>query len=327
MNAWVDACGDFPPPNQTVMPASGSYAMLKRRVAMASDDTQLPGHPFSRVSAGQHSWSVHDGQFFAAHLREKRPRAPVERRAAEEGIGDRAWRQRLEDGSAAVCSSAIDPASMQQQLMSQQQFRQQQQQLRRQHAAMMAADSFAAGGSYPAASANTMDVSPQYPSQPMVAPVLQSNVNIHQSLLDLMPHPIFVRGANGSVLYANRALTDVMGIPAGSVPAPWQVTPQLVGAPNPPAVSGPQDVEPEHDVPPEPVALNDAKPALPQISSGNAAILRLDSTRPSGLLSNLQRIPFWLSTDDGSHTQKAAVMYVHVQGDGVEHFFPVGGSS
>ena len=80
-------------------------------------------------------------------------------------------------------------------------------------------------------------------------------------------------------------------------------------------------------VPPEPVALNDAKPALPQISSGNAAILRLDSTRPSGLLSNLQRIPFWLSTDDGSHTQKAAVMYVHVQGDGVEHFFPVGGSS
>ena len=39
-------------------------------------------------------------------------------------------------------------------------------------------------------------------------PILADNEAMHRQLLDLLPTAVFVRSANGDVLYANRALTD-----------------------------------------------------------------------------------------------------------------------
>ena len=58
------------------------------------------------------------------------------------------------------------------------------------------------------------------PAPPCIAPLLHASGPLHQGLLDLMPQPIFVRSASGTVLYANRALIEVCGASHGSLPQP-----------------------------------------------------------------------------------------------------------
>ena len=63
LQAWVDACGDFPPPNETIMPEAGTFGKSYDTDAMHS----ICSHPFDGTMpgvGGSRNWSVHDGQFF-----------------------------------------------------------------------------------------------------------------------------------------------------------------------------------------------------------------------------------------------------------------------
>ena len=182
---------------------------------------------------------------------------------------------------------------------------------------------------------------------PCIAPLLHTTGPLHQALLDLLPQPIFVRSAAGVVLYANRALNDACGMPPGSLPQPWQIAPQFTtvmhtqrmgnsghgsrGGSHPASrensvhggSAASDTANHEMDLPLDIVSPGVGKAPLPPASQSCTVLLHsLDTSKPPVLLSSLHRIPFWLSADDGSGTQRASVMYVHSQPEQAQHFFP-----
>lgn len=127
---------------------------------------------------------------------------------------------------------------------------------------------------------------------------------LHKSLLDLLPQPVFVRSATGSLLYCNQAAAYAIGTPRGEVPEAWQVTPQV--APQPHVAGVGVESEGELDLPREPVDQR-SSPALPPPSNHFCVLLQDPSGMTRTMLST-HRIPFWMAASDG--TKRAVVLYV-----------------
>ena len=319
------------------------------------------------------SWTVHDGQFFAENvLRSKRPRAPKERKLHSQGVeeGHSKFQQQLEQQQRHMAvdhnqkmrtQGSGNSLQMQQQkslLLGQhaktvaaaQQAAQKQQAQKQQQQPRQQGEGSTHGGSAMLGNANALAQKTQgqfnAPAPPCIAPLLHASGPLHQGLLDLMPQPIFVRSASGTVLYANRALVEVCGVSPGSLPKPWQIAPQFTTATHTLRLTGEDGgagggstsgsvhggeggsvggdtTHHELDLPLETVSPGATKPQLPPASQGCAVLLQpADHTKAPLLLAPLHRIPFWLSTDDGSGTQRASVMYVHSQVSEAHHFFP-----
>ena len=347
------------------------------RAKHSFDDDELLLRP--DLGFNEHdSWTVHDGQFFAEDLlRSKQPRTQKERKLHSQGVevymqdGQSKFQQRkpavdpkqkmrtqgsgnnfqmqqqqpLQQNSLLLGQHAQTVAAAQQAAQKQQQQQQQQQQQSGQQG-----EGSTHGTSAMLGNANAFAQKAQgqrnAPAPPCIAPLLHASGPLHQGLLDLMPQPIFVRSASGTVLYANRALVEVCGVSPGSLPKPWQIAPQFTTATHTLRLTGEDGgagggstsgsvhggeggsvggdtTHHELDLPLETVSPGATKPQLPPASQGCAVLLQpADHTKAPLLLAPLHRIPFWLSTDDGSGTQRASVMYVNSQMSEVHHYFP-----
>lgn len=136
--------------------------------------------------------------------------------------------------------------------------------------------------------------------------VMSTGKALHKWLLDLMPQPVFVRSATGSLLYCNQAGAQSVGMPRGEWPESWQVTPQV--APQPHAAGVTAETEGELDLLREPVDQR-SSPPLPS-PCNHFFVLLQDGTGVTRTVLSTHRIPFWLAASDGSGTKRAAVLYV-----------------
>jgi PAS domain-containing protein len=401
LSAWVDSCTDF-----VDGVTSESPSLIENRTSVDDSDFYLSSSSMPKEPQRSQAWSVHDGKFFAEHVREKRPRAPLERKIHRAGGGlivdPKRWRgdadtsgapvrpvqlplptptPQQHEHAAAAQQAALQQAAVQQahQVAAAERARVQaadlaQQQASRQRQAQAAAAQavsgpggglaqgqqarrrvVAAGQGPPgsavlpgggggvsqngAAAGAVQAVQAAGGVQPRAfAPSLLNDGALHRSLLDFLPMPMFVRSATGAILYANRALTDAAGVPAGSVPAPWQVAPQIPGStststPSPTATGGADGggggastgVVPETDLPPDAPASASAgsvpSTPLPQ-PMFNYTVRLADPNNRTSLLQSMHRIPFWLATEDGSNMQRAVCLYVQVMQPASMMFFP-----
>lgn len=293
------------------------------------------------------SWTVHDGQFFAEHLREKRPRAPNEMRRAEDeqqryrqaAAEVERWRRQHQGvpqpglpptaGAGATIGAANGAPPLP-------------------HATGASPDTAAVpvasmsgaalgGGAagWPAAADSGAPTCPMFSG---LSDDFRSNViegQLYRRLLDMVPAPVFVRTAKGEIIFANRSGLLILGEVPGMTPAPWQVTPQITAhrhpsragkTPSAPRFDGrmPQAPEGELDLPPDPVPL-DAPSSVTELPapSTNYYVLLQGRTASTRTVLPMHRIPFWLATEDSSNTQRAVVLYVApVPGDRAQVFFP-----
>ena len=239
-NAQQGVCPTVPsyssmqPPTSMRMPMHNprkSNSHLERRSSAAA----LPHpngagnvQPFPPTSSM--SWTVHDGQFFAEHLREKRPRAPNEMRRAEDDEQRyrqaarevERWRQQCQLGAMPVVDSVTPNCGMP---------------VAGQLGGPPLAEQNLAGN----ASSHGMPW-PAVPASPMDAITaglteeIRSSVVVGQffrRLLDMLPNPIFVRTAKGEIIFTNRCGSLTLGGMSGMTPEPWQVTPQVAAQTHP----------------------------------------------------------------------------------------------
>ena len=133
--------------------------------------------------------------------------------------------------------------------------------------------------------------------------------------------PIFVRSADGKILYTNRCGFVTLGEASSALPAAWQVTPQLAPTTHSSRRAG--DKEGEVDLPRDPVpaatATNEPLPPLPAASHGFSVLIQGRST-PIRAVLLMHRIPFWLASADGS-AHSAVCMYVAPVAGSVSHTF------
>mmetsp|Transcript_4071 Transcript_4071/g.10555 ORF Transcript_4071/g.10555 Transcript_4071/m.10555 type:complete len:391 (+) Transcript_4071:2-1174(+) len=308
--AMAPAGAGLPPqaqlPNQ--MPAMQRH---QQQMPITMSPPMMRNEP-SQASMQQMHWTVHDGQFFAAHLREKRPRAPVERRHDEE--------QRRRHN---VAVAELEH-------------------WKRQNAA--AADgqpqSSAPMGGPPPPFPPRLDAAPYGPpgatsagGMPIDAAMAAEMAGVglrtaggsmlYKSLLDLMPTPIYVRTAEGQLLFSNRLGSITAGEPPGMLPAPWQVTPQVAPVTHPSRMMTGRsaDKEGEIDLPRDQIPAGAIGEPLPPPSQGYSVLIQGRSAPIRNVLT-MHRIPFWFSASDGG-AQSAVVMYVApVAGHDSQKFFP-----
>jgi hypothetical protein len=151
--------------------------------------------------------------------------------------------------------------------------------------------------------------------------IVGGGLQMYKCLLDLIPSPIFVRSADGKILYTNRCGFVTLGEASSALPAAWQVTPQLAPTTHSSRRAG--DKEGEVDLPRDPVpaatATNEPLPPLPAASHGFSVLIQGRST-PIRAVLLMHRIPFWLASADGS-AHSAVCMYVAPVAGSVSHTF------
>lgn len=147
---------------------------------------------------------------------------------------------------------------------------------------------------------------------------------LYKSLLDLMPTPIYVRTADGQILFANRCGSLAAGELPGMHPAAWQVTPQVAPTTHPSrlrANASRVDKEGEVDLPHEHIPASAVGEPLPEPVRDYSVLIQ-GRAAPIRAVLTMHRIPFWVATPDGT-AQRAVVMYVApVAGDETKRFFP-----
>ena len=133
-----------------------------------------------------------------------------------------------------------------------------------------------------------------------------ANKSLHHGLINLLPQPVFVRSATGSILFCNFAATDAVGLPRGEWPQAWQITPQVVSPPYAPGVTS--EMRGELDLLRDPVDQHDPV-ALPAPTSNFNVLLQNSRGIYQSMLC-AHRIPFWMASSDNSGTKRAVVLYV-----------------
>ena len=171
--------------------------------------------------------------------------------------------------------------------------------------------------------------------------IVGGGLQMYKCVLDLIPSPIFVRSADGKIIYSNRCGYVTLGEAPNALPAAWQVTsshvkssqvtsshvkswqvtPQLAPTTHLSRRTG--DKEGEVDLPRDPVpaatATNEPLPPLPAASHGFSVLIQGRST-PIRAVLLMHRIPFWLASPDGS-AHSAVCMYVAPVAGPVSHTF------
>ena len=85
LSSWVEGMSDFV--SGGINPPSLNTGLPRRPPSAGATDDYLSAlaGPSLQALEAQEAWSVHDGQLFAQHVRQKRPRAPAERRMHRRG--------------------------------------------------------------------------------------------------------------------------------------------------------------------------------------------------------------------------------------------------
>ena len=284
LQAWVDSCTDFLSSegmsglSPTTLGKLPSPTPFDGMLGQPSDDQNSSTSCCTTATVSppndgkDPTWTVHDGQFFAAHVREKRPRAPAERQLSRQQDQPKRWRHGPRTSAAGDLATAqpipvppsaraLDAAARARQYAAD--LAHQKASLERQAAAVQAAQvtqppppAAALGGAMAAqgamACAQALPAAPapwqamaaaatqpviSATAMPVATPLLPApqlpTIGLHKGLLDLIPSAVLVRTSRGELLYANRMGTDAVGVAPGGLPANWQIVPQRAATTNP----------------------------------------------------------------------------------------------